>query len=585
MYGEALTLRAQFYFEAIRNWGDLPEHFLPAAKQILINPFPGKISSDILYDHLLADLQTAATLVPWKSDLASIGDVPDERITKGAVKALRARIALFRGGFSLRSNGTMQQRADYLTYYQMARTECNDIINSGQHTLNPSFRSLWKDQVNAHAVNDPNAELMFQVSAIGLVGAEDTKLSYYNGPTVNGFGNKSINVLPSYFYLFDSTDTRRDVTCAPYNVAANGSTKIAQAITAICDGKYRRDWITNPVISPSSAVQYMSLKWQVIRYSDVLLMFAEAENEVNGGPTAAAYNALNMVRRRGYGKPISTPDVTVDVPAGLSKSDFFKAVVRERALELGGEGVRKYDLIRWNLLGTALAESKANMQKMSALTAMVNPSYMAGYPPYCLSTSLPITMYYYTNIASDNNNIGGLFANSLYTPTPPNPPITVTGNYTLLSSDYGVTVKGQTNVITLPDAVANIGKIYWIRFTPNNPAATSTADWTYNMTVNGVSGQTIDGGSTTYTYSGTVVKATPPAVNGPAKTVGFYSNGTRWITATTTVTWLNSNIATAGTTSPVGRYATGFVTGKGELLPIPQPARDANVNLTQNPGY
>lgn len=480
MLGEALTLRAQFYFEAIRNWGDLPEHFIPAAKQILIEPFPGKISSDILYDHLLADLQTAATLVPWKNDLASIGDVPDERITKGAVKALRARIALFRGGFALRSNGTMQLGSNAPANYQIARTECNDIINSNQHSLNPSFRALWKDQVNAHAVNDPNAELMFQASGIGLVGAEDTKLSYYNGPTVNALGNKSINVLPSYFYLFDSTDTRRDVTCAAYNVAANGSTKIAQAITAICDGKYRRDWITNPVISPTSAVQYMGLKWQIIRYSDVLLMFAEAENEINGGPTTAAYNALNMVRRRGYGKPINTPDATVDIPAGLSKSDFFKAVVRERALELGGEGVRKYDLIRWNLLGTALAESKANMIKMSLVQSMVNPSYMAGYPSYCLTTSLPVRMFYFSSTASDNNNIGGLFFNSLY-------------------------------------------------------------------------------------------KTAPAATPVPA--------------GTTLVVWLSTAIATAGTTSPVGRYATGFVTGKGELLPIPQPARDANVNLTQNPGY
>lgn len=196
-------------------------------------------------------------------------------------------------------------------------------MSSGQHTLNPSFKSLWKDQVNARAINDPNGELMFQASAIGLNAAEDTKLAYYNGPTVNNLGNKSINVLPSYFYLFDSTDTRRDVTCAAYNVAANGSTKIAQAITAICDGKYRRDWITNPVVSPTNAVQYFSLKWQIIRYSDVMLMFAEAENEISG-PTAAAYSAINQVRRRGFGKPINIVDATVDIPAGLSKPDFSK---------------------------------------------------------------------------------------------------------------------------------------------------------------------------------------------------------------------------------------------------------------------
>lgn len=156
MYGEALTLRAQYYLEAIRNWGDLPAHFLPAASQVGSDPFPVRISRDTIYNRLLNDLQTAAALVPWRSEVTSIGDVLDERITKGTVKALRARIALYRGGYGLRSTGGMQRGSDYLTYYQIARTECNDIINSGQHTLNPSFRALWKDQVNAHAVTDPH---------------------------------------------------------------------------------------------------------------------------------------------------------------------------------------------------------------------------------------------------------------------------------------------------------------------------------------------------------------------------------------------------------------------------------------------
>ncbi len=477
MYGEALTLRAQFYLEAIMIWGDLPAHFTSAYNIANANPFPSKVDRDTLYNHLLNDLLIAEALVPWRNEVTTIGDQVDERITKGAVKGLRARIALFRGGWSLRSNATLQRGSDYLTYYQIARTECNDIIASGQHSLNPSFKSLWKDQVNGHAVADPNGELMFQTSAIGLTGSEDTKLAYYNGPTVNGLGNKSINIMPTYFYMFDSTDQRRDVTCAAYNVAANGTTKIGQAIVAICDGKYRRDWITNPVISPTNAVQYMGLKWQILRYSDVLLMFAEAENEING-PTAAAYNAINMVRRRGYGKPIGTPDATVDIPAGLIKTDFFKAIVRERSLELGGEGERKFDLLRWNLLGTALNETKANLTKMSTSTVMLNPSYMGAFPAYCLTTALPISMYYFTTSVSDDNNIGGLWANSLYKTAP---------------------------------------------------------------------------------------TATPAG--------------------TTKVVWLSTAIATAGTTSPLGRFATNFVSGKSELMPIPQPARDANVNLTQNPGY
>ncbi|MBK8951010.1 MAG: RagB/SusD family nutrient uptake outer membrane protein [Chitinophagaceae bacterium] len=73
------------------------------------------------------------------------------------------------------------------------------------------------------------------------------------------------------------------------------------------------------------------MKWQIIRYADVLLMFAEAENELSGA-TTAAYDAINMVRRRGYGKTISTPDATVDIPSGLSKADFFKYLVRKELL-------------------------------------------------------------------------------------------------------------------------------------------------------------------------------------------------------------------------------------------------------------
>lgn len=460
MYGEALTLRAQFYHEAIVNWGDLPAHFVPASQVASSDPFPVRTDRDTIYNHLLADLKMAEDLVPWRNELTAIGDAPDERITKGTVKALRARIALFRGGYSLRLDGTMKRGSDFATYYQIAKDECNDIIASGQHTLNPSFKGLWKDQVNAHTVADPNGELMFQASGIGGVGAEDTKLGYYNGPTVNALGNKSINVLPTYFYAFDSTDLRRDVTCAAYNVNADGITKAGQAITAICDGKYRRDWITNPSYAPTNAIQYLGLKWQIIRYSDVLLMYAEAENELNG-PTASAYAAVNQVRRRGYGKSLTAVDATVDLPAGLAKAGFFTALVKERSLELGGEGVRKFDLIRWNLLASTIAATKVTLNNMSNLTAPWN--------------TYPIAMYFKTTATSDDNTIsGGLWVNSFYKTAP---------------------------------------------------------------------------------------TATPAG--------------------TTKVAWFTSAINTTATS----RYATGFTTGKSELLPIPQQARDANVNLIQNPGY
>lgn len=467
MYGEALTLRAQYYFEAIRNWGDLPAQFQPAYAIAAANPFPVRVSADTLYDQLLKDLELAATLVPWKSELAAIGDPLDERITKGAVKALRARIALFRGGFKLSQTGVMQRPANYLDFYAIAKKECEDIVSSGQHTLNPSFRDLWRNKVGARVVNDFEGELMFQASGIGLNATADTKLGYYNGPRVNNFGNSSVNPLPTYFYAFDSTDLRRDVTIAPYNVAADGATKIGLAITAMNDGKYRRDWISNPPVAPTNAVQYFSTKWQIIRYSDVLLMLAEAENEING-PTTIAYNAINQVRRRGYGKPITNIDPIVDLPSGLSKAQFFDRLVKERSLELGGEGIRKYDLIRWNLLGAKIAETRAELTKM-----------FNRVPPY---DNYPTYMYFRTTTTSDINTFGpnSIWINSFYD---------------------GASAPTST------------------------PSGTTRVNW-------------------------------------------FLNTGSNNINATV-----------------LSRFATGYTAGKSELLPIPQPARDANFRLTQNNGY
>ena len=374
MHGEALTLRAQYYFELIRNWGDVVAQWQPSAFETDL--FKTKTDRDTIYDHLLDDLATAETLVPWRSDVTK-----DERITQGAVRGLRARIAMYRAGWSLRSDGQLKQGSNAAQYYQIAKNECNSIILSGQHNLNSSFQSVFKDNICGHII-EPNGEVIWEVAmAGGNSGLGDSKLGYYNGPRYNNTGNSALVILPTFFYLFDSTDLRRDVTIAPYFVNQN-FTLAGRTLSSIPDGKFRRDWTANPALL-TTAAQYMGLNWPLIRYSDILLMLAEADNELNNGPTSAAYNAINMVRRRGYGKPITTPDATVDIPSGLSKTDFFNAIAKERSLELASEGHRKYDLIRWKLLGQKLAETKAQLTAMAARQA-----------PYDV---LPANMYFKTN--------------------------------------------------------------------------------------------------------------------------------------------------------------------------------------------
>jgi hypothetical protein len=116
-------------------------------------------------------------------------------------------------------------------------------------------------------------------------------------------------------------------------------------------GKYRRELT---LISPKNK-NGGPCNFPLLRYSDVLLMFAEAENEVNG-PTAAAYNAVNQVRRRAYGKPVGVPDAEADLTPGLNKEAFFEAIKNERFKELAFEGLRKLDLLRWDTFLQTMTE-------------------------------------------------------------------------------------------------------------------------------------------------------------------------------------------------------------------------------------
>jgi hypothetical protein len=126
-------------------------------------------------------------------------------------------------------------------------------------------------------------------------------------------------------------------------------------------------------------------------------MFAEADNEINGAPSGDAIAAFEQVRTRAFGgNPIGT------TPADYT--GFFNAIVQERAFEFAAEGIRKFDLIRWNMLSQKLQETKDNLLAMATGTAPYN--------------NLPATMYYNTS----TSDTGILWANPLDQPTPATQP-------------------------------------------------------------------------------------------------------------------------------------------------------------------
>jgi hypothetical protein len=202
-------------------------------------------------------------------------------------------------------------------------------------------------------------------------------LGYYNGIRINGssrFGGGGGGELciATYFYEFDQIgDVRRDVTIGSYEI--NDSTyKVMNTLNNMTDAKFRRSWTT--IVGTS---QTLAVNWPVLRFADVLLMFAEADNELHGAPSADAQNALQEIRKRAFvGNESRIPVMPTDY------AGFFDAIVKERLLEFGGEAIRKYDLIRWNIMGAKFEETRVKLrQLMNGEGVYVNvPKYVYSKP-------------------------------------------------------------------------------------------------------------------------------------------------------------------------------------------------------------
>ena len=448
LLGESLLIRAQLYFEMVRIWGDIPAQWIPS--QFVTDFYLKRTNRDTVYAHLLDDINTAKALLPWRTAVSQ-----DERFTKGSAMALRAKVALFAGGYSLRADGNISRVSNYLDFYKIAKQECDTLIaHREQHTLYPSYKGFWKDNVDAHKAVDASGELIMQVAMANGTGS-DSKIGAQSGTKINGVGGSLGNMLPTYLYQFDSTDIRRDVTVVPFEVVRDVYGR-GHASNNIYDGKFRRDWITNPsyymssgntspiatgfpavTLNPASntSIQNFQLNWPLIRFADVLLMDAEADNEINGAPSANAIAYVKEVSTRGHGGNAAlVPTVPTD------HDGFFKYLVRERHLEFGSEGIRKFDLIRWNLLAKALSETMNNLKNFAAGTAMVAPSYMAAPPAYCLTATLPKYMWCYTNALADDGSAtkagSNIWYNSLYNPAPATTPTDPTYGNVSMSTSY-----------------------------------------------------------------------------------------------------------------------------------------------------
>lgn len=364
LYGEAVALRAFCYSLLIRYWGDVP--FVLKSTQGDSDFFPPKTDRDSIYEYIIQDLKDVEQYVPWMGTTNETQTT--ERISKGFVKGLRVRLALHYAGYSLRNKTFETRRGRYWQeYYEIARQECMELIESGHHQLNPSFENIFRT-ICAYSMDLTHKEVLFELAFgkfdVGYLGAN--YYAMYHPTTEPKYGRASSPIKTSfvYYYSFDRTDTRRNVSVELYCYNAS-----SQQVLNTNDGynrwdlcKYRRSWIV-PLMG-TEATNGTGVNKPVMRYADIFLMLAESENELNG-PTAVAKEALSAVRRRAFAQEFwpQKVDHYVDSVA-VSKEAFFNALVDERAWELSAENIRKADLVRWNLLGPEVREMKENAAKI-----------------------------------------------------------------------------------------------------------------------------------------------------------------------------------------------------------------------------
>lgn len=358
LLGEALTLRAVIYADLTKAWGDVPARFTPNSNDNIYMP---RCNRDSIYKVLLADLKEAEDYCYWPNQNSVTKTT--ERVSKSFVKALRARIALYAGGYGLRGDGYRLSKAPELApekMYQIAKDECEDIINAGYNKLGSfkdNFTKLCQDNVTAGGesiweipFSDGRGRVLY---TWGVKHASKDQYTQQNQGGVNG-------PAPYLYYDFDADDARRDITCVPYQWSKeliNGkSHQELRKISQWCFGKLRYEWMKRIVTSTNDD----GVNFQYMRLADVYLMAAEAENQL--GNTSTAWNYMEPVLAR------VLPAAKVNALKAkycASKDAFQQGIIEQRGFEFAGEQLRKADLVRWGIIDNKMAEAKQKLTDLA----------------------------------------------------------------------------------------------------------------------------------------------------------------------------------------------------------------------------
>lgn len=376
MLGEAYTLRAYWYSMLIYYFGDVPN--VRQAPKAGVDFYLPRENRNVILTQLIDDLKAIEDKMLW-ADQCQYGT---EQVNREFALGMIARLALQRGGYYLKPDLTMARDGDYKTYYQIAKDYTAKLIALKDRPLPTDYRQVFLNQ--SKFITTVNSEVLFEVPFAlgnGDVGW-NIGITVQGGATAThayGSGDNYMAMPITYYCSFDTTDIRRDVTCALYRVNTKFQEEFVSAATNIAQGKWSRYFVPTP--QGQNSAKGTGINWPMMRYADILLMYAEAENELNG-PTAEAKSAFKRVRQRAFASNRWAEKVDAYTDSrSANKEDFFNAIVDERAWEFGGEMIRKYELIRWGIYSKKMLET-VNLHKQMIDDAIAGTGKYANLPDY-----------------------------------------------------------------------------------------------------------------------------------------------------------------------------------------------------------
>ena len=351
--GEAYFLRGMTYLYGAMIFGNMP---LILDETTDLNTFPSQVGPEELFNQVVSDFKTAENLLPWERLSGEGGHA-----TKGAAKSLMGKAYLQMTGWPLNQSDK----------FALAAEKFKEVIESGEYELLDRYGDIFDP------LNEDNKERIFDIKYEPTVGLGTNIGSYQgiSGSIALGGGYEDTYVNVDFATSFDSSDirfwwnvSRRDVKG---KLTQNGFW-------------YPWKYHTPPGMWPSSGKGF---DFPIVRYADVLLMYAEALNGANSTPPQAAYDAINQVRRRARldaSDALSTNSPTwlndliserlTDHPTdanvlpdlqNMTKEEFLTALLAEQAKELCWEGKRKAMLIRTGKLKEYITEPHYTPQNYS----------------------------------------------------------------------------------------------------------------------------------------------------------------------------------------------------------------------------